>query len=455
MRTNRRYFVYELMTRNFRNKNMGKNCFKRSECSEFGYLNHSKFVFILLYGLFITFSYAFFSEGLTRSVIIIVHCLLAVVDPLLCLAAMTTTNLYIAELFSGTLSTILTCIMLAGLYIRNFGIFRRLRGWGVLIGGILLVLISYIVGINPVITTAMLMILCIASVVYILNEDNYKGLLMVLFGYFSSGISIASYFIIGLIKGWQMTVYGRLSFSGDIKTVAITVAIPLVLILCCTLKGNRVFANAGNIIIDYVLIAIFSTIVILTGARGVLLGIAIAVLMFALMQKGNGKIIKIAILIILFLFAIFYFSNNTSFRLERLWATEEFASGNGRTEIWGSYIDYISHKGPIRLLFGLGSGDLRRLGVINSYAHSTFFDIFMAYGIVGFTFFVITECVMLRRLVKAKCDIAFALNIMLIIIYAFHGSAANSFFYTIQTCIYMLCMMFHNNDKGTEEYLFK
>jgi hypothetical protein len=310
-----------------------------------------------------------------------------------------------------------------------------------------------LVGINPSVTTALLLIICVVFSLTILNSsekvDGKKGAALV-WALICRAISITIYFLIQYSRGVTLLQYGRLAFNDNIKTAAEVVAIPLLILLCIHVSGKRLFSNISLGLWKYLIEISFGIVLVLTAARGMIFAILAGLLMYIIGSKSKEKIIVrlIPVGILIAAFIITQYSN-TTYRISRIFADDD-TGFNGRFVIWKYYYDYIIQRGPMNIVFGLGPGDVARVGSINRYAHSTFIDYFFSYGLVGFVTCILAQIQVLKNIVRTSSWMYVSLIIACVIMYSTHGVAANTSFFILETVI-LLCAEASRKANGANE----
>ena len=306
----------------------------------------------------------------------------------------------------------------------------------VFFGGIILVLLSYVLGVDPDSTVLILQIISMAVFCSISSTFSQNDVSITVFSYFCSGLLLFLFINAGgLLSNINA---GRLAFGENVKTLAYICSIPFTFLLFSLLDRSYLFDNfAGKKyirIIDIVLIVVFLMIIYMTLARGLMLALVMGVVLLSLLIKKRGKSFFIIIVGALLAIVVFnYVESLDLFRTERLFALEEFETGNGRIAIWEHHFREISSLGNIiYVVFGIGPGDVSRISMIEGYAHSMIFDYYFSYGIVGFLCFVLVEIVTLKKLFKRSNTIPFVVIVTYLIAYSTHGGAANIPFFILQ-----------------------
>lgn len=411
--------------------------------SEFGIIDLKIAWNLTLFSIFIGIGHSFSQLSRTTAILtLLIIIISAFKNPFVCLALYIISSLFISEIFPAYVSVFLLATISSLLFFKHPKIIRKFKAGVLLLSGICIIILSYIGGYKSNVNAAILMALCMITVLILYNCEDIMtdvDISTFVWAYICQAFTISIYFAGKLFNGGLSYTYGRLSFSGDIKTVSIIVSIPLVLILCTKLERKKLFQNFDFGVWAYAIVLLFSVILIATAARGMILAVLVAVVVQALFTK-NKKSIIIKLLPIVCFLMLFIISNldNPSLRISRLFEESEFASGNGRIEIWGTYTSTIFNSGLHRILLGMGPGEISRIGNSGYYAHSVFLDFFFSYGLMGFVTVTICETKLLLTAIKSKDIIITSLMVSLIIMYSGHGSCASTSLFILQIVLYII-----------------
>ena len=413
--------------------------FDNSEC---GYIKGQTILLYLCIALFDAVCYAVFPNIVLQIFIAGTLLFSFTRNPFVLLNIFIIHSIYINGVFSGAISSVIILIIGISFFVSNTGMLRHFRG-GVLLllSCAIIVPCSFIVGINPSLTTALLLIIGVTFSLAIINntdkvDDEKRGSLV--WALICRAISITVYFLIQYSRGVTLLQYGRLAFNDNIKAAAEVVAIPLLILLCVHVSGKRLFSNINPGLWKFLMEVSFGIVLILTAAKGMIFAIIVGLLIFIAGSKSKEKIIvrliPVCILIAAFIFTQY---SNSTYRIARLFADDDAGGFNGRFTIWAYYYDFIVQQGPMNIAFGLGPGDLARVGSINRYAHSTFLDYFFSYGLAGFATCILAQLLVLKRIIKTKNMLYISLLIACMVMYSTHGVAANTSFFILETVIFL------------------
>ncbi len=420
--------------------------------SGFGYLHPAYAISLLALGMITASMYVLAQPRYSAIIIILFEVVTAVINPFLCMAGTITVSLFSSSIFSGNMQAVLSFIVLLSLFFHNLDMLRHFQNSLFMLAVIIILPASYLLGVSPSLNIAILMLLCMSRVLLMLNTPLEDNMGIVVMGFISLGVSTVMYFLVGLTRGLNFISYRRLSFEGDIKTVAVSVSFALMIILFCRLERKSVFSNFGNIFIDIVLVSSFLLIMLLTVARGAIIGISAGLLVFLLAsRRGRFTFLIFIPIAIAVIAAASSFINMNNFFIKRLFLKDEITGFNGRTKIWGYYIRKIVNMGPLRILFGAGPGNISRIGTTGRYAHSTFLDFFFSYGLAGFVTLVICEIRLLIKTIKSGNPIALAITVSSIVIFISHGTAANLLMFTMQVLMFTMAAAGSTDYEAEEE----
>ncbi len=407
----------------------------RGQISFWDSLDVKSAVLLAAYNILISILFFKGFVGQASVAIVVFQFFFAVWNPFICLAGFISTSLFIHELLPNYLYVLLYLMMLFCFIIFQKKVFvgilmNKILFWG---GGI--VFCSYLIGDNPNINVAILMLLCMLSSVVLFNSNCQDALPIVVWGYFCAGFSISIYFLLNYFNNSVLLTYGRLNFGGDIKSVAVVCAIPAMILLLCRLDGKKVFLNLANPVAEYSLVAVFVLISVLTLARGVLFAMISSIVLFFFLTKNKRKTL---VMLIFFFFLSLFISpllDANSFSFGRLSNIEEYSNMNGRIGIWEYYFNCMLDGGVKTILIGVGPGEISRIGNIGYYAHSTFLDFFFSYGVLGFSLMLVCELFLLCIIAQRKNPVFISLFVMSILMYVGHGSSANNTMFVFQVVL--------------------
>ena len=188
-----------------------------------------------------------------------------------------------------------------------------------------------------------------------------------------------------------------------------------------------------NKFIKLMLVIIFGYAIYLTGSRGTILALCVAIfafLNFFLKMKPLKKVTLLVLIAIIIIYGLRYLYNSDYFRT--------FQGSNNRAEMWEFALEEIK-KSPF---FGFGyqsvGNYLLSNGFQNTSTHNSLFDFLFGYGIIATTiylYFLLKVLVLsLRKLKKEQYKYIFPLIFMLVnsntILYSFGGVGISSFIFT-------------------------
>ena len=244
---------------------------------------------------------------------------------------------------------------------------------------------------------------------------------LILDAMFFSGIVIAIYVGYNYMMGNLDTFtseQGRLGYQENAKTLATSVAIPVFMALNKFFnKSSR--KNKGELLFYVIVFFICFPVFLLTYARGVTIALAISILVLMITNSGRFKFYHFLIYALVAFVAsiiIVRLEMNTS-----LWF-DHTEGGNGRTEIYKMYYNYMVNKGPGTIIWGIGSASMKE--IFGWYPHSTILAYFFHFGIWGAIFVLYEIFITLIPLIKQRKELGFYLGLFVLnlIMFSSHGS---------------------------------
>lgn len=251
-------------------------------------------------------------------------------------------------------------------------------------------------------------------------------------GFVVSGLCIGLYVFYQYITGHASMFYGSLVYgdgeeAGLVKSLAIGVVVPTYFFLY-----NFFFKNESvkNKMIYLFLITLCVAVIVLTYSRGVLIALAVA-LSFLLWNYYKWKLslfntLKIISVVVL----LYYLIVQLDLDVEKMFANIEGA--HGRTDIWDFYFTKLKEGGFMRILFGFGPGDSKRIteGSLYSgyYSHSAILDYLFSLGLFGLCFIAYAIYTAAMRLYRKRYFFSLGFLILIILMFSTHGTATNAIF---------------------------
>lgn len=418
--------------------------------SEFGKIEKRDAIYFiaLAIGSGLLFSFNVFHPVL-RILLIFVLLYQAYKDPFCCWGTYIITQRYIGLLFSTYISVAVFFILFLSFFIRNPYMIRKMRGAPILLIGLPLIIISILVGKQSNISTGVFMGIILLIILAILNysdlvsrDDTTK----IAFAYCCGALSVAIYFVIAIVTHVNILKYGRLNFFGDIKPIAFAAFIPLLLIVSSRLEGKKCFENIDSKFLDSILVVIYSSMIILTAARGMIFAGIIALLIQAVFSSNKLRAIwKLFPVVILVAVFIFMTIASNDLRVARIFDFQgsDFGSLNGRSFAWKEYLELFKEGSILRKLFGFGPGDSGRLISLGLYTHSTYLDYLISYGIVGFITMVVYEIIASVKILKKKDIVLLIVLVFSIVAESTHGNSANFVLLSLHVFL-VLCVVANN-----------
>lgn len=416
--------------------------------SEFGTLSKKTLIFLITISIVSGLMFSFSGVHIIlKAFLIILMLMLATKNPYVCFAFYTIVNPYAEQLFPSTITVSMIGVLGLSLLLKTNSFTLNFSYTKILIAGVFSISFSFLLGYQTKITVALLMLTILFVVTVLLNSEKSatnQDIATIALGFICKAISLVAFLIIEISKGHNILLYGRLNFFGDIKPIAIAAMIPLLMLVCSKIENHRLFDSQKMPMIDYLLIVLFSGTIIMTAARGVIFAGIVSIFIFLLVTKRKitGFIKFIPFVIVVFLL-VSYFLNSSDLRISRLFdfESQEYATMNGRTDIWKSYLSVFTNGGILRILFGFGPGDSARLISESFYAHSTFLDLLVSYGVIGFVVMFCAELKLFKEAIRAKDSILLILMIFMVVAEISHGTSANFSLFGFQAFTFLALMV--------------
>jgi O-antigen ligase len=374
----------------------------------------------------------------------------AVINPYFCLSGSLVSSLFSGAIFPGVIQILIAVVTAASFFVNNIDMFRHFRHFPLYLIIVVEVIVLTLLAINPNYMQVMQVLLIFTTSFLILNTPDDKNIPTVIMGYIAAGISISLYLIASMASGANVTSFRRLSFEGNIKSIATIVAIGLMFLIISLISGKRLFSNAGGLTITIILLVLFISVLVLTVAKGVLYSVVAGTVVYLIFSKKTlGKMLRVLPILIISIVFIYIMMQSKVFNIQRIF--EEDASFSGRTTIWDAYFDYIESNGFIRYFIGVGTGTLIKIGGITYYSHSTFLDFFISFGLIGFCTMLYTQFRVIMRIIRFRSAACFALLFMSIMMFSTHGAVNNPTFFTFEVILIFIAEREYNIRTAQEE----
>jgi hypothetical protein len=342
------------------------------------------------------------------------------------------------DLHSRLLPIMLVIICLYAFF--KYGLFKRLNR--VFIPCLLLwfcSLLSIVLGYKTTMLSSLfvlMQLLMILTVTYF----SKKTISLFIIGFVVSGLCICLYtfylYITGAATLFGVSLaYGDGEEAGQIKSLAIAVAVPAFYYVYNLFYGKTGWIKK-TFYVFIILLCIL--VVVLTYSRGVLIALAASAALLILSFFKDKKIM-FKIIIACVVFVLLY---NTLMQIDinedKMFGSIEGA--NGRTDIWAYFFAKMQNDGLLRLLFGFGPGDSKRITDGSSfagyYSHSAILDFFFSYGFFGLLFISYILWYTFKNLWKNKDVFCLGLFVLTVLMFSTHGTSNNVIFYgLLSICI--------------------
>lgn len=295
----------------------------------------------------------------------------------------------------------------------------------------LVFILSYLLGERCEYTIACLILysLIICYTIALLHGENKDAL--IIYSLVIGGVCMMGIMVAIIAQGGVLGVVRRLQFHENIKVISTALAFPI-FHLVWELISNYKNINFIRKIVYVLLILLCLFILILTYARGVILALSLSLVTLIFLHSRKFGLMQFVFLVVLIIGG-YIMIDKMSVDADIMFNNLE--GGHGRTEIWSDFYNKMREGGVIRLLFGFGPGDLKRI-ITDIYAHSVILDFFFSFGILGFICFLSFIFVTVKELLKRKNMYGLCLLLLCLAMYFPHGSASTTqFYYLLGLCI--------------------
>jgi hypothetical protein len=361
------------------------------------------------------------------------------INPKLCIALYIGLAFMDSQLTSSIIGLRIIVIQLIVLLI-NFIIYRgkiRLKSLISLVIIIELILISLLNAKTIDINLTLLFIgtvTLVFTIYFLFNKSNFQLLLVSLI---LNTLAMVIILTIQSIDNFNsIFLYGRLNYEGSIRGLS------NYLVLSVAILFYSIFYTKSSLLLKFInsnyqkfLFVLFSAALFLTLSLGTIFSIIFAtIILILLFRKNNNIDSKTVIFVGIFSIGIYYlFSNLEMVRYERILDADFTFSG--RTEIYKYTISQFLMLNPMKILFGLGSGNFEYL-VSNSffnisYPHSLFLSILFEHGVISLLILVGFLVHILLKSIRTNNGLCFYLLILSTLVYILHGVPATPLYWII------------------------
>lgn len=279
-------------------------------------------------------------------------------------------------------------------------------------------------GINVNWITCYQMVVSILIMIFIAYIMTKKDSVFVLLTFLSTGLLML------FIVYWQIftgrvfeTAQGSIGFAEHAKSLSVPVIIIAYISVYLLLNFRRYRLQWYNILFCLILVLSTVGLVLLTYSRGVLISFIVAGLYLVVRSiKGNFFITLFSAFVMFFAFSHLL----SNLQLNESLMFDNLEGGNGRTEIWASFINQMETSQSV--LIGFGSGNTKDISLLGYYSHSSILDFFFCYGIGGLIYIVYLLCNIGFSL-KQHNDVFFmGVYILFVLMFSTHGSSSGILF---------------------------
>lgn len=397
--------------------------------------NKKKWIF-LLFAIAVGGLYALKQIALLRFLILGSVAIAIFYDPAMAMGLYIISADTVSNIFPSVIHIAIIAVVCCSFTAHGLRYARQCREFLVLACFCASIAISSMAGFNPNFNTGVILFFCVYYYMMIVNIRDKEKCAVIAWSYYCAAIGMVVYILFTALRGGEVIKYGRLSFGGDIKVVSEAMVYPLALILGQYISSEEIFHGFPKRKSNLVMGAVFGIVLILTLARGIMLALMIAFLIeFLYVTRKSATFVRILPVAIFAVGVILLSMDSGTFRIQRLFESDEFLNGNGRTDIWKYYIELIIDRGPLSVIFGIGPGSIARISNTGLYAHSTYLDFFFSYGLVGFIQIIVLQMRSIVGAIRTRKLPLIGLIITCFVLNITHGSAANVNLFIIQGLI--------------------
>lgn len=311
-------------------------------------------------------------------------------------------------------------------------------------------------------TTMLSYLFVLMQILMILSVSFFakKSISLFLTGFVVSGLCICLYtfylYVTGNVATFGVSLaYGDGEEAGQIKSLAIAVVVPAFYYFY-----NLFYGNTGILkkVLFIFIVLVCIVVIVLTYSRGVLIALAASAALLVLYFFKD----KTSIFTIIIACVVFVLLYNTLMQIDinedKMFGSIEGA--NGRTDIWAYFFTKMQNDGLLRLLFGFGPGDSKRITdgslFAGYYSHSAILDFFFAYGFFGLLFIVYILWYTFKNLWKNKDVFCLGLFVLTALMFSTHGTSNNVIFNGLLSICIGASLVNQNNtvmNKNPKDYV--
>lgn len=230
---------------------------------------------------------------------------------------------------------------------------------------------------------------------------------------------------------------GRLLYQENSKNLATIIVIPCFIALykLLDIESRR---KKGKLVFYVACFAICFPVLLLTYSRGVTIALIVAAFLLMVIQPKALKFYSI-LMYSLVAVAIYFIISHLTMDSD-LWFNN-LEGGNGRTDIYKLYFDYMFRQGGRTIVFGYGTSNMGE--VIGWYPHSVILSYFFNLGIIGVLYLLYEITASAMGLIKQGKNARFYIGLLVLglMMFSSHGTYNTALF-----CLIIgLCFGMANN----------
>ncbi len=290
--------------------------------------------------------------------------------------------------------------------------------------------LSYYLGVNSDRTSLFMQIFAVVSYIMIFSEVSDESTAKLIFSSFIIAAGIVTFdTLMTLVMNPQMLAGQRLTYNNSVRALANILTLPLYLFGYSICANNSIYQKYKKSVITGTVV--FSILLLLTYSRGNIIALVIVlglVSLYLLPQRFN----RVLVLLVIVMVGVMMIAVTETVNIEFLTNSD---TATARVDIWSFYIEKVISGGWKRIVFGYGPGDIRRLFsgeyLSRYYAHSTFFDYFFSYGLIGVSIVLTMVLFSIREISKYKSIFNRGLLFLVIIMFIPFGTCQHLGFHVL------------------------
>ena len=290
-----------------------------------------------------------------------------------------------------------------------------------------MLLLSWAFGVDTQLTTAVLQMMTWMCYLVATKAHTRKNDMLLLTAFILNGVYMAGIVLQQLLtNSADMSVSGRLTFEGSVRTLSTAMAFPIFMIASRIISPGEKKLSIVKTALYLLILLIMAALLVITYSRGVLIAVILAVGYILLAQLRHMKMRTVMLYIVLLTGITIML---TKMEIDTDLMFSHIDGGNGRVSIWAFFFRKMGEHGIVGYLFGLGPGDILRIskGTVfeGYYSHSVLLDYIFSYGLLGGCLLIYMVVRALKAALRSKNTLSVAVLILAVTTYATHGNSAS------------------------------